>query len=170
MTGLISDVIPGMDDFLAISVGLTGFDARELNATGMAERYHTVVTQQVDAAFYDAFVKSLLEARSDPLAVAEPHVLEVARALTHLWYLGVWPGLPQPTSTAIGGADAADAPFVVSARAYAQGLAWKAFGGTPPGTAAPGFGSWGRPPQRIRATETTATATASAARLQAGAG
>jgi hypothetical protein len=159
-----------MDDFLAISVGLTGFDARELQATGMAERYHAVVTRQVDAAFYDAFAKALLEAGSDPLAVAEPHVLEVARAVTHLWYLGVWPGLPEATGAAIGGADALDAPFVVSARAYAQGLAWKAFGGAPPGTAAPGFGSWGRPPQRIRSMETTATPASPIAGLQAGAG
>lgn len=167
MTGLISDVIPGIDEFLLLSVALTGFDARELKATGMAERYHAVVTQQIDATFYDVFTRALSDAQGDPLAVVEPHVLEVARAVTHLWYLGVWPGLPEPTVTAVGKADAVNAPFVASGRAYAQGLVWKSYGGAPPGTAAPGFGSWARPPHRV---QPEAASPASAAGLQVGVG
>ncbi|WP_329792701.1 hypothetical protein V1227_12630 [Lentzea sp. DG1S-22] len=47
-----------------------------------------------------------------------------------LWYTGVWRGA------------------VPAERAYAEGLAWKALGVAPPGTAGPGFGSWERRPRR----------------------
>ncbi|MFI6094547.1 hypothetical protein ACIA8G_03285 [Lentzea sp. NPDC051213] len=50
--------------------------------------------------------------------------------IIELWYTGVWRGV------------------VPSSRAYAEGLAWKAFGGAPPGTRAPGFGSWEQRPRR----------------------
>ena len=53
-----------------------------------------------------------------------------AAELIQLWYTGVWRG------------------EVPSARAYAEGLAWKAVGVAAPGTAAPGFGSWERRPPR----------------------
>ncbi len=46
-----------------------------------------------------------------------------------LWYTGVWRGT------------------VPSSRAYAEGLAWKAAGIVPPGTAGPGFGTWERRPR-----------------------
>lgn len=50
--------------------------------------------------------------------------------LIQLWYTGVWRGK------------------IPSARAYAEGLAWKAVGVAPPGTGAPGFGSWEHRPRR----------------------
>lgn len=50
--------------------------------------------------------------------------------IIELWYTGVWRGV------------------VPSARAYAEGLAWKAVGVAAPGTHAPGFGSWERRPGR----------------------
>ena len=50
--------------------------------------------------------------------------------LVQLWYTGVWRGV------------------IPSARAYAEGLAWKAVGVAPPGVGAPGFGSWEHRPRR----------------------
>ncbi|WP_086669419.1 hypothetical protein [Lentzea kentuckyensis] len=50
--------------------------------------------------------------------------------IIELWYTGVWRGV------------------IPSSRAYAEGLAWKAVGVAPPGTRAPGFGSWERRPRR----------------------
>ncbi|MFJ3792797.1 hypothetical protein [Kitasatospora sp. NPDC090091] len=50
--------------------------------------------------------------------------------LVHLWYVGAWPG-EEPSS----------------ARAYDQGLMWRTFHGSPPGTAAPGYGSWAEAPR-----------------------
>jgi hypothetical protein len=49
--------------------------------------------------------------------------------IIELWYTGVWRGV------------------IPSARAYAEGLAWKAVGVAAPGTAGPGFGSWERRPR-----------------------
>ncbi|SDG61424.1 hypothetical protein SAMN05216553_109350 [Lentzea fradiae] len=49
--------------------------------------------------------------------------------IIQLWYTGVWRGT------------------VPSARAYAEGLAWKAAGVAAPGTRGPGFGSWERRPR-----------------------
>lgn len=49
--------------------------------------------------------------------------------IIELWYTGVWHGEVQ------------------SARAYAEGLAWKAIGVPAPGTRAPGFGSWAHRPR-----------------------
>lgn len=49
--------------------------------------------------------------------------------IIQLWYTGVWRGT------------------VPSARAYAEGLAWKAAGIPAPGTRGPGFGTWERGPR-----------------------
>jgi hypothetical protein len=81
----------------------------------------------------------------DPAALDDPVMKEVAYALTHLWYLGVWPRLRATVSEA----RTEGAPYVVSPRAYAEGLVWKAFHGAPPGTAAPGFASWAGPPRGV---------------------
>ncbi|MCK2244423.1 MULTISPECIES: hypothetical protein [unclassified Crossiella] len=118
-----------LDAFVAISVWLTGFTDGELRATGMAERYHATVRQHTDPAHYDRLVADLLAAHGDPAALGQGSV-ELARAITHLWYLGAWPG----------------EAHTVSARAHAEGLVWKTFHGAPPGTTAPGFASWSRRP------------------------
>ncbi|WP_031072844.1 hypothetical protein [Streptomyces sp. NRRL WC-3742] len=58
------------------------------------------------------------------------HPVRDDAALVHLWYVGAWPG---------------EAP--TSARAHDQGLAWRTFRADPPGSAAPGFGSWAEEPR-----------------------
>ncbi|MFJ9696991.1 hypothetical protein [Kitasatospora sp. NPDC101183] len=58
------------------------------------------------------------------------HPVRDEAALVHLWYVGAWPG---------------EAP--TSARAHDGALAWRTFRSAPPGSAAPGFGSWARPPE-----------------------
>lgn len=111
---------------------LTGFSASELEATGLVAHYHSLLSAEVGPAVLDGFIGALLAAPDPAAAVGDPAVRELASALTHLWYLGVWPG---------------SVPFVASPAAYAEGLVWKAFHGAPPGTVAPGFGSWARPPR-----------------------
>ncbi|MBV2155342.1 hypothetical protein [Kitasatospora sp. SUK 42] len=58
------------------------------------------------------------------------HPARDEHALVHLWYVGAWPG---------------EAP--TSARAHDQGLVWRTFHGSPPGTASPGHGSWALAPR-----------------------
>ncbi|PFG57312.1 hypothetical protein ATK36_0886 [Amycolatopsis sulphurea] len=130
-----------VDEFVRVSSRLTGFDPGELQATGMAEGYHDLVVAEVAERRYRRLVVTVLEADGDPPAVDDPHLLDLARAVTHLWYVGVWPGLPQSAEA-----------YVASPRSYAQGLVWKTFHGAPPGTVAPGFGSWARPPRRAMPT------------------
>ncbi|WP_316527584.1 hypothetical protein [Kitasatospora brasiliensis] len=57
------------------------------------------------------------------------HRVRDEHALVHLWYVGAWPG---------------EAPS--SARAHDQGLVWRTFHARPPGSAAPGHGSWAEAP------------------------
>ncbi|MFI2277156.1 hypothetical protein [Catenuloplanes sp. NPDC020197] len=116
-------------DFLALSSRLTGFTPAELLATGFAEHCHAVVLERAGA--------SRLGALSAVTVPPDPDALDLARAIARVWYTGVWSA-------------GDEAPFVVSRRAYAEGLVWKTFGGAPPGTVGPGFGSWAAAP-RVRA-------------------
>ncbi|KIF05502.1 hypothetical protein PL81_12855 [Streptomyces sp. RSD-27] len=114
---------------MALSQRLTGFDAAELEATGLAEAYRAVVAEQLGPARY-----ARLLAGAGPSDGGADHDVAAARAVTLLWYTGGWPGPP---------------PFVVSPRAYAEGLVWKAAGVAAPGTRAPGYGSWAAEPAPV---------------------
>ena len=74
--------------------------------------------------------------------------LEVARALTYLWYTGAWPRLAREAHGQLGG-DKANVEFIVSPEAYTEGLVWRTFGGHPAGAKAPGFGTWALPPPAL---------------------
>ncbi|MFJ8020531.1 hypothetical protein [Streptomyces sp. NPDC096311] len=114
-------------DFMVLSKKLTGFDVATLRGTGLAETYLAVAAEQLSR---DRLGR-LLEAGGGPLGELDDDLLSAARALTHLWYTGSW---PEPS------------PFVVSARAYAEGLVWKAAGIAAPATAPGGYGSWAASP------------------------
>ncbi|WP_441251407.1 hypothetical protein [Kitasatospora sp. McL0602] len=114
-----------MAEFIDASVELTGFDAGELRATGMADRYHAAALEHLGAALL-----RLLTAPAETGGEADGEALETARAVTHLWYTGSWPG----------------AATHLSAETYAQGLVWRAFDGTAPGIAPQGHGSWAEEP------------------------
>ncbi|MFI1436404.1 LysR family transcriptional regulator [Streptomyces lydicus] len=79
-------------------------------------------------------------AASRTLTLDDEPVRELARAVAPLWYLGTWPGAPATVGCASERAE--DGAFVVSSRAYVQGLVWRTSGGHAPGSAAQGFASW----------------------------
>ncbi|GAA0350347.1 hypothetical protein GCM10009540_83300 [Streptomyces turgidiscabies] len=114
-------------DFTVLSQELTGFDAAALRGTGLAGTYLAVAAEQLGRDR----LRRLLEASGGPLGELDDDLLGAARALTLLWYTGSW---PEPS------------PFVVSARAYAEGLVWKAAGLAAPATAPGGYGSWADSP------------------------
>ncbi|WP_055524609.1 hypothetical protein [Streptomyces graminilatus] len=120
-------------EFVAVSASLTGFSVAELEAVGLAEDYAAVVAGRTEAGSL-ALLAGALEQVGGLRGVRDEGLLETARAVTHLWYTGCWPGIR------------GESPFVVSPRAYAGGLVWRTFGGSAPGTAQPGFGSWAEPP------------------------
>ncbi|MEI5098221.1 hypothetical protein RB200_05640 [Streptomyces sp. PmtG] len=109
--------------FTALSARLTGFDASALEATGLAEVYRAVAAEQLGVERY----ARLLREWRDPDDAMDGELREAARAVTYLWYTGSWPGPP---------------PVVVSSRAYAEGLVWKAAGLKAPATEPGGYGSW----------------------------
>nr|WSX23699.1 hypothetical protein OG690_30365 [Streptomyces tubercidicus] len=119
------------DGFTVLSAQLTGFDAEYLRATGLVEVYRAVAGEQLGT---DRFERLLCEP-DRPTGDLVGDLLDAARAVTLLWYTGSWPGPP---------------PFVVSAHAYAQGLAWRAAGLAAPATAPAGYRSWAEQPAGTR--------------------
>ncbi|MFF4815687.1 hypothetical protein ACFY2K_14000 [Kitasatospora sp. NPDC001309] len=71
------------------------------------------------------------------------HRVRDEHALVHLWYVGAWPG-EAPSST----------------RAHDHGLVWRTFRGSPPGAAAPGYGSWAEAPSGSAPSGSAASSTA----------
>ncbi|MFB7058611.1 hypothetical protein ACWF95_24285 [Streptomyces vinaceus] len=135
MVSHVMQALDGGDAFIAKSAALTGFSEEELRATGMSQEYRAVVRERAGLDRYRLFLEE--EPRPDPDDEGrgpQEARAELADAVIRLWYTGSWPGL-----------DGA-APFTVSARAYAAGLVWRAFGGEPPGVGPSGFGSWAEAP------------------------
>ncbi|MFE2480747.1 hypothetical protein [Streptomyces sp. NPDC059389] len=140
MVAHVIETVDGGDAFIARSAALTGFGEEELRATGMSEEYRAVVREQVGADRYELFLEDERSPdRAEGSRGSEGDWGELADAVILLWYTGSWPGLD------------GSAPFTVSARAYAAGLVWRAFGGEPPGAGPSGFGSWAEAPRDVAA-------------------
>jgi hypothetical protein len=127
---------------------LTGFQPYDLLATGMAEAYLATARHQVGAAALDA---ALDAAEHDPDSLSGID-LEVARAVTYLWYTGAWPRLA-PEAHGLLRREAANIEFVVSPESYTEGLVWRTFNGHPAGAKAPGFATWALRPPPLSGTE-----------------
>lgn len=139
------EVPPECRGFVAISVRLTGFDEFDLRATGMVRLYHDTTVEQVGREAVGRFIDDLAAAGGDPDGIADETSRDIARAITHLWYLGVWPQLARSVHAALG-REKANVAFTVSPEAYTEGLVWRTFHGHAPGAKPPGFGTWADPP------------------------
>ncbi|MFD8985770.1 hypothetical protein [Streptomyces sp. NPDC059564] len=115
-----------IEEFLGLSSRLTGFGPDELREGAPAAELLAVLLEQVGAHTYRRLV-------AEPDA-PDAGIRAAAEVLIHLWYTG-------SRSASPGGGE----PFVVSPRAHAGALVWRAVGVPAPGTSAPGFGSWSRP-------------------------
>jgi hypothetical protein len=138
--------------FLAISARLTGFEAVELEGTGMVQTFldtlssHTApdvldwffeeaeaILAQHDDGMIDAAIRSRLMPDSSYAATAKVIIL--------MWYTGEWyTGIGQ--STGVNSTQ-------IDATSYVQGLMWNVAEAHPPGAKQPGYGSWAEPPIRI---------------------
>ncbi|WP_049717942.1 hypothetical protein [Streptomyces caatingaensis] len=78
--------------FLALSARLTGRGEDELRATGLVARHHATTLARAGRAAVGRFVDDLAAAGGDPGRLAAPESRELARAVTHLWRTGRWPG------------------------------------------------------------------------------
>ncbi|WP_328946101.1 hypothetical protein OG259_36295 [Streptomyces sp. NBC_00250] len=116
--------------FTALSARLTGFDEEDLAATGLTDVYRAVASERLGPRRYGRLLR---EVPAEPDDVVDGELRQAAREVTYLWYTGSWPGSP---------------PYVVSPRAYAEGLVWKAAGVRAPATDPGGYGSWADAPDR----------------------
>jgi hypothetical protein len=133
------------ETFLAVSAALTGFDVAELRATGMVDTYRDLVSEQAGEQLLGRLAADVAAGpgAGDLLAGGEDTAgtAELARAIACVWYLGIWPG-----TAAVETDDGPEAPFMVSADSYTNGLVWRTIQGRAPGSVGPGHGSWALPP------------------------
>ncbi|MFF0750957.1 hypothetical protein [Streptomyces sp. NPDC004267] len=115
--------------FSAVSARLTGFDGADLAATGLTEVYRAFAADRLGAERYGRLLRELREPYEALDDRTDDELRDAARAVTYLWYTGSWPGRP---------------PVLVSPRAHAEGLVWKAAGVKAPATGPEGYGSWAR--------------------------
>lgn len=145
---------PQLSLFLRISSYLTGFEVTELRATGLAEKYISVVVQETLAGTLAQFFKeseAILQAgEGNPDAIG-PLIASnlfppscfggLAQNIVVMWYFGQW----QPAVTAEE-AKSLQTARNISPDAYVQGLVWTAAQTHPPGAKQQGYGSWAMPP------------------------
>jgi hypothetical protein len=148
-----------LDQFLTLSVTLTGFDAVDLWGTGMVPTYYALVPSIAGEAVWGDLLTRWRDisarARGRPRVIERQvttKILEdaylgpVARNLAALWYTGMWYQLPGAWRNAHG-ANARDLTQVVSPQSYESALVWKAIFTHPPAAKQPGFASWAMPPK-----------------------
>lgn len=145
-----------IDQFLALSIDLTGFTRFALQGTGLSDDYlHAAVTvvgqSTVDELLkrYAAIVSSSSGSRADELRrriLGDEKLGPIARNLIKMWYIGIWEPLPDSWAERYGPIEN-NSGFMVSGNAYREGLLWLALGANPPGAKAHGFGYWSQPPK-----------------------
>jgi hypothetical protein len=141
------------DQFIAVSVALTGFSEAELFATGLATAYFEELALAVGRTLRGDFLRLNLK---HPEAALSSNWAPLARNVIRMWYSGQWkrlqPHWPQgafPDSELkkyLKGYDefGRDVDRVISPSSYQEGLVWRAIGVNPPGAKQPGFASWTR--------------------------
>jgi hypothetical protein len=151
-----------LEQFLSLSVGLTGFDRAALLGTGLLQEYYQQIVSVTGEAISQQLweVARQLSARtSDNGAdldvaircelMASPKFGPIARNIVQLWYWGAWIELPQAWRNQYR-TSSQDVTHFTSAAAYQQGLIWKAMGTHPQGAQQPGYGSWSLKPTSKR--------------------
>lgn len=143
-----------MDQFLALSIELTGYSKFILEGTGQADEYLAAAVKTVGnpiveelLAQYAAGTK-LPRNRKEELRreiLGDEKLGPVARNIIKMWYIGIWEPLPSRWIECYGPIEI-NSGFMVSAAAYREGLLWLTIGANPPGAKAIGYGAWALPP------------------------
>jgi hypothetical protein len=148
-----------LDQFVALSVTLTGFDAEELWGTGLVPIYYALLPSIIGDQIFGGFMtrwlytdqrgagdEELLHQLVKEQIFEDPDYGPLARNLAGLWYTGQWNQLPAEWRN-VHGAWANDMTYVISPASYTEGLVWKAMGTHPKAAKQPGYGSWALPPE-----------------------
>lgn len=141
-----------LEDFLDLSVILTGFSHLQLTGTGVATEYLRTLDSIVTPAMSDRLLETFARISTDQDASLSAQILDdavlgpLARNVIVLWYTGTWTPLPvdwwSPNSPS-----PRDVGHTVSSAAYLAGLQWTVASAHPPGGLPPGFASWASPPR-----------------------
>jgi len=142
------------ENFLNLSVMLTGFSKVDLLSTGLAEQYFDTICSIIEGKICNRlWSKSsdiMKEVRKDQ-AVQDEIIREqlmshsefgpVVRNIIKLWYLGQWEASP------VFGDAKGNVDRIISSSSYKEGLVWVAIGAHPMGAKQPGYGTWSSPPK-----------------------
>ena len=148
-----------LQQFVELSVMLTGFDSAELHGTGLVPTYYGLIPSIIGDQMFGSFLtrwvytyergrgdEELLEQLVNDQIFEDPDFGPIARNLAGLWYTGQWNQLPAEWRNR-NGAWANDTTYVISPESYSEGLVWKAIGSHPKAAKQPGYGSWALPPE-----------------------
>jgi hypothetical protein len=151
-----------LEQFLNLSVVLTGFERVKLQGTGLVITYYQTFTGIVRAGICDELWKltsGIIKGNRDDEdslyaairgeILASPEFGPLAINIIQMWYLGSWIQLPQGWRSEFG-TSPADVTKVISALAYKNSLIYDVMQAHPPGAKQPGFGSWSLPPAPVR--------------------
>lgn len=150
-------------EFLDLSVTLTGYDAVDLQGTGMIDTYWNTLGESVGDAIRSRLIEAWrrAEVSAGPLeAAVQREIMDdatlgpVARNLITLWYLGQWDAMPVDWWADHGGSGDNETR-IPSSEAYVEGLVWDAIGAHPQGAKQQGFGTWHFPPGTMSPRRTT---------------
>jgi len=145
-----------LEQFLSLSVSLTGFDRAELLGTGLIEEYYQQLVSVVGEAISHelwTIAQNLTKHTGADLddmirleLMGSSKFGPIARNIIQLWYWGSWIELPQIWRNQYGTNPQQYETRFTSPAAYQEGLIWKAMFTHPQGAKQPGFGSWSKPP------------------------
>jgi hypothetical protein len=146
------------EDFLSLSVVLTGYSRFRLLGTGQAQLYFSTVTEVAGEAAVNELLSAFARVRAGgdtdeaTEALMRAEILSdeklgpIARNVIKLWFVGVWYQLPPEWRDAYG-PRTKDGTFVPSPAAYSEGLLWPTIDANPSGAKGPGYGTWALPPR-----------------------
>ena len=143
-----------LDEFLELSVALTGFGRSQLMGTGVGAEYLKTVEDIVPdvsvARLFDAARKlSPCDEQAVESLVTDRTLGPIVKNIILMWYCGTWNPLPKDWCE-VHGRSSKDVGHVVSSAAYLAGLQWATVSAHPPGGLPGGFGSWAFPPQEVQ--------------------
>ena len=146
-----------VEDFLSLSVALSGFSRLELLGTGMVQVYYDSVNRiigeremgkllgAVGKIFHaEPLSDKAIEQQVESKILKDSRFRPVARNILRLWYLGAWSQLPREWRNEYG-ATSFDEDHIVSAESYRESLVWIAGEAHPMGAKQEGFGAWAKP-------------------------
>lgn len=151
-----------LNQFLDLSVALTGFDRPHLRGTGLVADHLDTLDRVVSPAVVDQLLQAYAalpngaamtdggkdEASLSTRILDDPLLGPLARTLIVLWYTGSWTPLPADWPAPMGRSPL-DVARVVSPAAYFNGLQWSAAHAHAPGALPTGFASWATPPMGV---------------------